>query len=123
MAASEETLALHKTYGRSHKASNPAKWNQAKIPCSMINGERLSRKGRPQRRLQFREGDVTRTKIVSRWISDVAEEEEEEEEEEESEAEDVSLPKEMSLPKFEDWEDESYDWAQAIKNSLEKKIF
>lgn len=118
MAASEETLALHKTYGRSHKANDPAKWNQSKIPCGMINGERLSRKARPQRRLQFREGDVTRTRIVSRWISEVAEEEEEE-----VEPVDVSLPEEMSLPKFEDWEDESYDWAQAIKDSLEKKIF
>lgn len=122
MAASEETLALHKTYGESHKANDPTKWNQSKIPCGMINGERLSRKARPRRRLQFRDGDVTQTIIVSRWISEIAEEEEEEEEEE-VEPEDISLPQEMSLPKFEDWEDEEYDWAQAIKDSLEKKLF
>lgn len=56
-------------------------------------------------------------------MSEVAEEESESEEE--SEPEEVSLPEEMSLPEkiFEDWEDDSYDWAKAIKDSLEKEIF
>ena len=123
MVASEETLALHKSYGRSYPAHDPTQWNQGKIPIDMISGERLSRKSRPQRRLRFREGDVTRVRIVSRWMSEVAEEEEESEEE--FEPEEVSLPEEMSLPEkvFEDWGDDSDDWAKAIKDSLEKKIF
>lgn len=92
------------------------------IPCDMISGERLSRKSRPQKRLRFREGDLTRVRIVSRWIAEVAEEEENEHE---FEPEDVSEPEEMSQPKnvLEDWEEDSYDWAQAIEDALEKKIF
>lgn len=133
--ASEETLALHQSYGRAPKVRDPTQWNQSMVPCDKISGERLSRKSRPQRGLRFREGDVTRVRIVSRWIAEVAQEdsepeensdsEEEEEDEGEFEPEDVSLSEEMSLPNnvLEDWEDDSYDWAKAIKDSLEKKIF
>lgn len=72
---------------------------------------------------------MTRIRIVSRCMSEVIEEESESEEdsesEEESEPKEVSLPEEMSQPAkiFEDWEDDSYDWAKAIKESLEKEIF
>lgn len=136
--ASEETLALHRSYGRSESAKEPSRWNQSKIPCNMISGERLSRKSRPQRRLRFQAGDVTRIRIVSRWISEVpeeaheseqdsdSEEDSESEDEEEMEQEDVSLPEEMPLPTkiLNAWDDDDDDddWATAIKNSLEKKI-
>lgn len=106
------------------------------VPCDMISGERLSRKSRQQKRLRFRDGEVTRVRIVSRWIAEVAEEEdsepeenfepEEEEDEDEFEPEeDVSEHEETSLPKntFEEWEDDSYDWAKAIEDALAKKIF
>lgn len=79
------------------------------VPCDMISGERLSRKSRPQKSLRFREGDVTRVRIVSRLIAEVAEVEDSEPEEnfepeEEDEdgfepEEDVSEHDETSLPK------------------------
>ena len=109
--ASEETLALHRTYGRSYAVHNPALWDQRKIPCDMISGERLSRKSRPSRRLRFRPGDVTSIKIVSRWVSDVAKEV--------SEPEAVSLPEEIFLPENTSKEDSSDDWADAVLKSLE----
>lgn len=121
--ASEETLALHETYGRSYAVHNPAQWDQGKIPCNTINGERLSRKSRPARRLRFREGDVTSTMILSRWMSEVHEESGEESDErsdEVSEPEDISLPKETSSSEAVDEDDEG-DWAKAILESLARK--
>ena len=109
--ASEKTLALHKTYGRSYAVHNPALWDQRKIPCNMISGEQLSRKSRPSRRLRFRPGDVTSIKIVLRWVSDVAKEV--------SEPEAVSLPEEMFLLENTSKEDSSDDWTDAILKSLE----
>ena len=109
--ASEETLALHRTYGRSYAVHDPAKWDQLKIPCDMISGERLSRKSRPPKKLRFRPGDVTRTRIVSRWISEVADEV--------PESEEISLPEEMSLPEITSEEDSSDDWATAVVESLD----
>lgn len=81
---------------------------------------------------------MTRVRIVSRWISEVPEEAHESEQdsdsdedseledEEEMEQEGASLSGKMSLPLkiLDDWDDDdSYDWAKAIKDSLEKKIF
>lgn len=90
--ASEETLALHRSYGRSELVKDPSRWNQLKIPCNVISGKRLSRKSRPQKRLRFREGDVTRVMVVSRWISEVPEEvhelKQDSDSEEDSESED-----------------------------------
>lgn len=111
MEASEETLALHRTYGRSYSAHNPTQWNQAKIPCHLFSGERLSRKSRPQARLRFLPGDVASIMIVSRWMSEVAEEM--------SVSDEISLPEKMSLTEdiFEEDSDDD-DWAKAILESL-----
>ncbi|MCJ1345618.1 hypothetical protein MMC31_003826 [Peltigera leucophlebia] len=117
--ASEETLALHRTYGRSYAIHNPAQWDQRRIPCNLISGERLSRKSRPPRRLRFEAGDVTRTVIVSRWMAEVDEEESDEESEEESEKEEES--DEESEPDIND-EEGSDDWAKAILDDLERKF-
>ncbi|MCJ1345841.1 hypothetical protein MMC31_004050 [Peltigera leucophlebia] len=115
VAASEETLALHRAYGRSHAFQNPTQWDQGKIPCNLITGERLSRKSRPSKRLRFQAGDVTSTRIVSRWISEVAGEESDEESDT-----DVSLPEKTSWSAVID-EDDSDDWAKAILDDLERK--